>query len=214
MSSSDAVVSAFTVDQVVKVSGLSERQIAYWDRTEFLNPQYAPIGEGRAAIRIYSFRDLVSLRTLSLLRVAHKVSLQHLRSVAARLVHYADAPFAQLKLAVWKREVYFDEPESGRTRSVVDGQFVLLPIIDVIRDVDRTVASLRIRNDAQIGHIEQRKNVSHNARVVAGTRIPVRAITHFLEDGYSIDAILEQYPTLTRQDVEAVIADAGMKSAA
>ena len=66
-----------------------------WDATGFFHTQFAPIGEGRSTIRVYSFRDLVSLRTLRVLRGDHKVSLQHLRKVADKLSKYSDAPFAE-----------------------------------------------------------------------------------------------------------------------
>jgi uncharacterized protein (DUF433 family) len=41
--------------------------------------------------------------------------------------------------------------------------------------------------------------------VVAGTRIPVRTLRHFHEDGYGIEDILAEYPSLSRADVEAAI---------
>ena len=214
MSKTDSVISAYSAEHVTKITGLTERQLAYWDLTEFFTPQFAPIGEGRSIVRIYSFRDLVSLRTLRVLRDEHKVSLQHLRKVAQKLSEYSDAPFAELKLRVGNREVYFDEPETGKTRAVLTGQYVLLPIIDIIRDVRRSTDALSKRNESDFGRIEQHRQVSRNARVIAGTRIPVRAIIHFIEDGFSIEGILEQYPSLTKEDIEATARDAGIKLAA
>jgi DNA-binding transcriptional MerR regulator len=199
---SESIISAFDADHVVKISGLSKRQLAYWDQTGFFAPQYAIKGDSH--YRVYSFRDAVSLRTLSILRKAHKISLQQLRDIARRLAEYSDAPFAELKLRVLNKEVHFDEPSTGRTRGVVSGQYVLLPIVDVMHDVERSIAKLKARSESEYGKTEQRRNVSHNAQVFAGTRVPVRAIKHFLEDGFSVDQILAEYPTLTRADIEAV----------
>ena len=41
--------------------------------------------------------------------------------------------------------------------------------------------------------------------MIAGTRVRVETILHFIEDGYSVDQILKEYPSLTKQDVQAVI---------
>ena len=211
MSKPDTVISTFDSGHITKITGLTKRQLDYWDATDFFKPQYAE-RNAENIVRVYSFRDAVSLRTLHVLRSVHKVSLPHLRTVARSLSEYSDAPFADLKLRVIDKKVHFDEPVTGRTRDVLSGQYVLLPIIDVMRDVRRSIAELGKRDASQFGKLEQRRNVSHNARVIAGTRVPVRAIQHYLQDGFSIDAILTEYPLLTSEDVEAVAA--GMQKAA
>ena len=211
MSKSETVISAFDADHNIRITGLSMRQLTHWESTDFFKPQYA-VGDGASIIRVYTFRDAVSLRTINALRMTHHVSLQHLRDVARRLTEYSDAPFAELKLRVINREVHFDDPDTGRTRGVISGQYVLLPIIDVMHDVTRSIAALHRRDESQHGKTEQHRNVSHNARVFAGTRVPVRAIRHFLEDGFSIDQILKEYPSLSKTDIEAIAA--GIQTAA
>jgi len=41
--------------------------------------------------------------------------------------------------------------------------------------------------------------------MVAGTRIPTRAIRNFKEAGYTVDQIIAEYPDLTPRDVEAAL---------
>lgn len=41
---------------------------------------------------------------------------------------------------------------------------------------------------------------------IAGTRIPLKAILSFHQDGYSAEAITSEYPGLTVEDVAAAIA--------
>jgi uncharacterized protein (DUF433 family) len=139
-----------------------------------------------------------------LLRGQHGVSLPHLREVAGKLGSYSKTPWADIKLKVWNRKVQFDEPETGRTRGVVDGQYFLLPLGDVIQDMKQKAEELRRREENQIGELSRHRYVAHNAPVVAGTRVRVLAVLHFLEDGYSVSDILKEYPTLTEADIEAV----------
>jgi DNA-binding transcriptional MerR regulator len=197
------IISAFSADQVVKLTGLTIRQLAYWDDLGFFQPQYASEDRRSPYSRIYSFKDVVGLRTLSVLKKKYKCSLPHLREVAAELASYTKTPWADLTLYVLKRKVYFTEPETGLRRSVVDGQYALLPISSVMEDVRADAERLRQRAPEQIGKLETRKYVSHKAEVIAGTRIKVATIRHFLEAGYSAADIIKEYPSLTEADVEA-----------
>lgn len=48
-------------------------------------------------------------------------------------------------------------------------------------------------------------DVCNGKPVVRGTRITVQTILGFLAAGDSIEEVLEEYPTLTRADVEACL---------
>lgn len=41
--------------------------------------------------------------------------------------------------------------------------------------------------------------------VIQGTRIPVCLVLEMLEGGLSFDHILQQYPSLTREDIQAAL---------
>lgn len=57
----------------------------------------------------------------------------------------------------------------------------------------------------QIGQVARSRFFNHNAPVIAGTRIPVSAIRDFVEAGYTIDKIIEEYPDLTDRDAAAAL---------
>jgi uncharacterized protein (DUF433 family) len=196
------IISAFSAEHVVKLTGLTIRQLAYWDNLGFFQPQYASEDRRTPHSRIYSFKDVVGLRTLSILKNTYRCSLPHLRSVARALSQYSATPWADLTLYVLKKRVYFNEPESGQPREVVGGQYALLPIGSVMEDVRREAERLRERSPDQIGKVEKHKYVSHKAEVIAGTRIRVSTIRNFLAAGYSTADILKEYPSLTEADVE------------
>jgi uncharacterized protein (DUF433 family) len=197
------VISAFSADQVATLTGLTMRQLAYWDDLGFFQPQYAAEDRRSPHSRIYSFKDVVGLRTLSVLKSKYRCSLPHLQDVARRLAAYSKTPWSDLTLYVWKRKVQFDEPETGKTRGVVDGQYQLLPISSVMEDVHREAEALRQRNPDQIGHVEKHRYISHQADVISGTRVRVATIIRFLEASYSNEQILKEFPTLTEADIEA-----------
>ena len=44
-------------------------------------------------------------------------------------------------------------------------------------------------------------DICNGAPVIGGTRIPVRTVLEFLAAGDSIENVLEEYPSLTREDV-------------
>ncbi|MGP9820354.1 DUF433 domain-containing protein [Salinarimonas sp. NSM] len=206
MNDRSSVVFAFTADEVARLTGLSTARLRDWDRAGFFQPRHVRAERGRPHARLYSFKDVVGLRVLKLLRSEYKVSLAHLRDVARELLQHSAEPWAEIKLYVLNRRVYFDEPETGKARGVIDGQYVLLPLEDVESEIREKVSVLRRRDERMIGRVEKRRNVVRNAPVIAGTRIPVSAVRHFSQAGYSIEDILEEYPTLTRADVEAALA--------
>jgi len=85
-----SVISAFSADQVVRLTGLTMRQLAYWDDLGFFQPQYAAEDRRSPYSRIYSFKDVVGLRTLSVLKNTYRCSLPHLQQVARKLAAYSN----------------------------------------------------------------------------------------------------------------------------
>lgn len=205
MSNSDNLVLALSAEHMVKLTGLTMRQLAYWDATGFFRPEHAADNRRSPNSRVYSFRDAVGLKTISVLMNVHGVSLPHLKAVAKKLQSYTARPWSELKLRVWNRRVQFDEPETGATRDVIHGQYVIVPIIDLINELEASVGQLKRRNQSQIGKFEKHRYISHNDLVLAGTRVPVATILEYLDDGYSVTEILKEFPALTETDVEAVV---------
>jgi uncharacterized protein (DUF433 family) len=201
-----SVLQAFTEEHVIRLTGLSRTQLRAWDRVGFFKPHFGYEDRHQPYSRIYSFQDVVGLRTIAVLRQRYRISLQQLRKVADELTARGYGHWAEIKLYVVKGQVHFRRPGSQDVEGVWDGQLAMVPVIDVIQDVEERVRDLRERTDSQHGQIEKHKFVVRNATVIAGTRIPTAAIRRFRDAGYSMDDILKQYPTLTREDVDAAIA--------
>lgn len=200
------VISAFTAEQAERLTGLSSSQLRDWDAAGFFKPSYAAENRRSPYSRIYSFEDVVGLRVLSILRLVHKVSLAHLKAVAQKLNHRTPQPWTDLTLYVLNGEVHFWNPDDGRVQGAVSGQLAApIPISSVVEDVRERAAKLRERDASTIGQINRHRFVAHNETVVAGTRIPVSTIRSFVDAGYSIADVLREYPTLTREDIEAAL---------
>ncbi len=201
----DNIIRAFSADHVISLTGLSKRQLHYWDQIGFFSPQFASENRRVPYSRIYSFRDVVGLRALAVLRKEHRVSLQHLRNVAKTLNDYDQSLWSQLKLYVLRKQVYFSTPDSDIAANI-DGQLASVVLLkDIMIDVAEKARKLRDRTPDQYGQIARHRYVVHNAWVIAGTRIPTRAIKNYRDAGCSIKEILKEYPSLTRKDVKAAL---------
>ena len=201
-----SVVAAFSEEQVERMTSLSKGRLRYWARTDFFKPSFVEDDPRLAFSRFYSFKDVVALRTLEMLRVQNGVPLQHLRKVAAKLGHLKDALWTQTTLFVVNKEVVFVNPETGKPEGVVSGQYLLgIPLKKVIEDTSADIVSLSQRRSETVGKLAQNRSVARNAIVVSGTRISVGAIQRLHEDGFSINQIIEEYPVLTTDDVEAAL---------
>ena len=200
------VVSVFGEAHVERLTGLTKAQLRYWDKIGFFAPDYAEENRRAPYSRVYSFKNVVGLRTLGLLRRQHNVSLQHLRQVAERLSHLRDDLWTKTTLYVLDRRVIVHEPGSGSLHDAASGQYVLpIRLNRIISDTKRDAEKLLRRPDDKIGRIEQHRRVMHNSPVIAGTRIPTGAIKRFKEAGYTTEQIIAEYPDLTRDDVEAAL---------
>lgn len=206
---SNVVISAFTEDQVTRLTDVSVRRLRHWDRTNFFTPAYAEADRRVAFARVYSFADVLCLQVLGSLRNDLGCSMPHLREVKKKLCALDDSAWRKTTLYVVKKRVVFDDPQKNERVDVLSGQGILnIPLETVRAGIANRLTMLRQRDEAMFGHISQDRRVAHNMRVIAGTRIPVRAIQAFAEAGYDMPGIIREYPTLTPADVAAALLQA------
>lgn len=196
------LLSLFTTEQTSRLTHLSERQLAYWDKEGIYSPQFRD-SEG-VFRRAYSLRDLVELRALALLR--RRVSLQQIRDVGRALTNY-EHPWSMLTFWVGGRTVYWENPGQGTLESARPRQQTVLPIVMRVIEAEVVQAVQRFSERAadDIGRISRNRYVQHNEPVVSGTRVPVAAVLDFHKAGYTADAIIAEYPRLKPEDIAAAI---------
>jgi uncharacterized protein (DUF433 family) len=204
--STDNVISAFSENDVERLTGITISQLRYWDRTGFFVPSLTNENRRVAYSRVYTFRDVVCLKILNGIRNDSKVPLQHLREVRQRLLHLGEDLWAKTTLFILNRRVVFYNADTDQKEDI-SGQLVLeIPLKVVTGDMEKAVRSLRERPAETVGKIVKRRGIAANKPVIAGTRIPVKSIKVFSDAGYSVDQIREQYPVLTEEDIRAALA--------
>jgi uncharacterized protein (DUF433 family) len=197
-------VRAFTSPKVRALTGLSARQLQYWDEQHFLSPSLSSRG-GRGRRRLYDFRDLVSLRVAADLR-HDGISLQLIRSTVKHLrdLDY-EQPLSVIRFWVVNGRLYFHESDTIRegkrpAQTIVEGT---VPLPEIVDELNREIAKLDRRPE---GTVERRRGALSSKLLIAGTRIPVEGIQRLSADGASEHEILQFYPDLSAADVRAALA--------
>lgn len=206
---------AFTSDQALRLTGASRRRLSYWVDTGLIAPSIQR-GEGRGRVRLFSFANLLELRTAVWLR--DKVSLQLIRKIVERLREQGlDRPLSSVTFGVIEYarkdgrssyDVVLQRADARWEEWQRPGQLIMeltVPIETFAAELDRKIAAERARR-TKVGKVERRRGVLGSTTVIAGTRIPTRAVWDLHEAGYSNDAILRSYPGLSRADITAALA--------
>jgi uncharacterized protein (DUF433 family)/DNA-binding transcriptional MerR regulator len=213
--SEDNVIGAFSETDAAKLTGLTVGQLRAWNSKGFMKPSFFESNLRLPYGKIYSFRDIVSLRVLGQLRNKHKVSLQHLRQVSDNLAHLGDARWIATTLYVLGKRVVLTDPTDEQRKEVVSGQRVFdIPLRVVVEDTRKAIADMNRRSDAQTGKVVHGKFTLQNEPVFEGTRIPVATIKRYLDAGFTTAAIIAEFPDITLQDIKVASSFENGKTAA
>jgi DNA-binding transcriptional MerR regulator len=132
----------FGASAVLKLTGISYRQLDYWARTRLVGSSIRQAA-GRGSRRVYSFQDLVALRVVGQLREAG-VSIQTIRRAVKWLRSHADKPLSTLALAAKGNKVFAltDDP-AKLIEAAAEGQVVLaISVEKVARHLERGVTEI------------------------------------------------------------------------
>ncbi len=125
--------SLFSASQICTISGLSRRQLQYWDKSGLINPSHRTGGgHGR-----YTFSDLISIRAAKKL-IDAGVSVQRLRKSIGQLKRILPSikkPLETLTLVATGDVILVFYEDTAF--EAISGQEWILDIADVQRDVDK-----------------------------------------------------------------------------
>lgn len=182
------------------IAGITPERLRRWESYELVRPRVRR-QLGSKVVRLYAFTELVELLVVRELEGLTS-DVRKLRRVLEDLRREYSSPWTELRWAHDRGELYWQHPDGSWSGDSRPNQMVMTGILDLKLIRARVRESVR-RDPATVGRIEKRRGVLASKPVIAGTRTPVSAIHEYLEAGYGDDAIIEAYPHLTLQDIEA-----------
>lgn len=187
---------AYASQMAAALSGATLRQLSHWRQDRRVGAVLVPEVSATPPRILYSFRDLLALRTCVYLR--REVSLQKVRKAISNLRDLGEREhLSQYRLVA-----------DGDTIALVDQgeatDLVKKPgqrLIVVLRDVFEPFA---VREGVVVPRLFQPRErliVDPDTRggipVVSGTRVPYDVVAGLVRDGVSPDEIKEYYPSVS-----------------
>ncbi len=135
---------AYNLETVRKLTSLTPQQIRYWDKTGLVRPSLGS-AKGRGSKRLYSFEDLVELRTIARLLTAG-ISLQKIRPVTSyiRETREIARPMASLRFLTDGDSLFISADDNARWEDALKGGQVvwLVPVDDVWKATEAEVRGI------------------------------------------------------------------------
>jgi len=130
----------------MKVTGVSRMQLAYWDKENIVRPSKP--ASGRGSQRLYSFNELVQLKTAKNFR-DQKLPLQRLRKALVnlrRLFPDVQQPLAEMTFLTDGETVFILTRDQNTLLDVIKKQFVFsIPFGALVEELKGKVKDLEIQ---------------------------------------------------------------------
>ena len=216
MAEVDESVLVFTRHRAAALTGLSERQLDYWRKTDLLEPSTMEQLSPYRSVYLYDFADMLELLTIAELH-RHEVPTRRIRTIVDRMrLKGYTRPLTQLRYGVAEVAPRKDGKPRPRKLLIVltfedgttegddmPGQLIAEGAID-IRAIRARLHRSTQRNDDEVGRVEKRRGALGSKELFAGTRIPVATVRRYLADGAPVEEILEAFPALRAEDLKAI----------
>lgn len=136
-----------------RITGLSYRQLDYWDRTHVIKPSLQE-AKGTGSARFYGFVDLIQLRVAKVLR-EKGISLQKLRKCLTYLKTHApkvEKPLARLRLLTDGETIFvLTEDLNVMVDTLRKGQFVWsFALGEIVEEVRGKVTALTTKRPYKV----------------------------------------------------------------
>lgn len=136
----------FNTKTISKITGLSTRQIDYWDRTHFIKPSISE-ASGYGSVRLYSFVDLIQLKVAKTL-MDKGISLQKIRKAINYLkknMPEIEKPLSKLRFLTDGETIFvLTIDKKAMIDTLRNGQLVFsLALGEIIEELKGEVSSLQ-----------------------------------------------------------------------
>lgn len=186
---------AYAPYMAAALSGATLRQLSHWRRSS--NSSGAVLVPEVATSRpiLYSFRDVVALRTCVYLR--KDSSLQRIRRAIANLRNLGELDhLSEYKLISDHDSIVLVKGESAVDLVRQPGQYVMAEMREVLSpfvNKSNVVVPALFRPRE---HIIVSPEVRSGHPVIAGTRVPYEQVADLLHDGVPLESIHDYYPAV------------------
>lgn len=192
----------FPVPLTATMTGVTKSQLAHWRREPaILAPEH-----GTRPRALYSFRDLVALRTFARLR--SEISLQKVRKALATLdmLELTEHP-SKYTLVVHGDSIALVDKDAAIDLVMAPTTAVMVEMVDVLsRFMNRSNVEV-----VDFKHPKPRLEVNLGRLggwpTIKGTRVPYDAVVDLVADGdVTYDEVSEYYPSVLPDDVADAVA--------
>lgn len=185
---------AYSTRMAAALSGATTGQLRHWRQERGSGPILRP--ELKANPALYSFRDVLALRTFAHLR--QSVSLQKVRIAVGTLRRFGEVEhLSSYRLVADGDSIVLAEDDHATDLVKRPGQRVIATLADILQP-------FAPRPGVVVPHLLQpREHVSLDpgtqggTPVITGTRVPFDAVSDLMEDGVPAEKISSYYPGVT-----------------
>lgn len=176
------------------LSGATMRQLSHWRRETASGAVLIPEVSRKRPI-LYSFRDVVALRTCVYLR--KDSSLQRVRQALGNLRNLGElGHLSQYTLVSDHGSIVLVKNDEAIDLVKNPGQCVMAEMSDVLGPIvnrnDVPIPPLLRPND----HVEVHPEIRFGHPVVIGTRVPYENVAELVADGVPLNSVKDYYPSV------------------
>lgn len=174
--------------------GATVRQLAHWRRQTNSGAVLIPEVSVTRPV-LYSFRDIVALRTCAYLR--KDSSLQRIRRAIGNLRDLGELEhLSEYTLVAEHETIVLAKHDSAIDLVKLPGQYVIAQMSDVLRPFanKRDVEIPALLHPRE--HIVVDPEIRRGHPVIAGTRVPYENVASLVADGVPLSTIKDYYPSV------------------
>lgn len=189
---------AYAPYMAAALSGATLRQLSHWRRASSSSGAVLVPEVSASRPILYSFRDVVALRTCVYLR--KDSSLQRIRRAIANLRNLGELDhLSEYKLVADHDSIVLVKGESAVDLVKQPGQYVIAEMSEVLSPfVNKSNVAVPALF-RPLRHITVSPEVRSGHPVIAGTRVPYEQVAELLHDGVPLDSIQNYYPAVDKK---------------
>lgn len=197
----------FRSKTVSKITGVTQRQLGYWDFTDFIKPSISG-ARGQGSTRLYSFGDLIQIKVASQF-LERGLSLQRIRKCLNYLRRHmpdVERPLAQVRLLTDGETIFLlTHNQRAMLDTLRQGQFVFSVAIDQIvdelhGDVERHLRRKTVR--LKVGQREFKVEL-RNIRRPKKVQAVCEALPDYMSEGKNAKVALAKIKSLLENPLAA-----------